>query len=233
MIPHIRIIEDEHITGTRQARHDWAEVTGKEIELKPAIMLDTRTGWRYCHITGAIAYPAIEPGCVIVMGVQSEPEPTFTVLEYREFENICELIDAIIDLRILYGYGKHGSILQQWIGDPDRYLTLMSKCSQSLEKTYGHDKGLYIRGPADWQEQYAFPMYMRQIHTALSQKMLRLNKHIELINRLQAFQPQDADKGKIQDFPAVGMLGAMTHTIMIEKPWEQDVKHGKPYNMEI
>ena len=229
---YIQIIEDEHVQGTRQARQDWAEVTGKEIELKPAILLDNRTGHRYSHITGAIAYPALEPGCIIIAGVQGEPEPRITILEYHEYMSIYLLLSDVVDIRKLYGYGLSDKILDQWIGDQERYLTLISKCNQALEKQK-LDGGIYIREPADWQEQYAFPMYVRQLHAVLGDKQLYLNKHMDLINRLQSFQQADADKGKIQDFPAVGMLGAMTHTIMTEKPWEQDVKHGKPYNMEI
>jgi hypothetical protein len=233
MTPVIQIIRDEHIQGTRQARSDWGKVTGKPITLKPAVFLDTRTGWRYSQIVGAVAYPAIEPGCIIVMGVSGEPDPAFTVLEYVESTDIYRQIEQIIDIRGKYAYGQHEGILQQWIGDPDRYLTLIAKCSVALEKNKGHDRGLYIREPADWGERHAFPMYVRQIHTALGAKTLRLNGHTDLINRLQSFQPPDADKGKIQDFPAVGMLGALTHTLMIERPWEQDADHGEPIMMEI
>jgi hypothetical protein len=167
------------------------------------------------------------------MGVSGDPKPAFTILEYREHDNIYQMIEQIVvDIRVLYAYGQHDAILQQWLGDPDRYLTLISKCSQTLEKVWGHDRGLYIREPVDWYETHAFSMYVRQTHTALAKKMLRLNKHSDLINRLQAFQPADADKGRSTDFPAVGMLGAMVHTLMIERPWEQDADHGEPIMIE-
>ncbi len=223
----IEIITDEHKEGTRQARFDFAEVTGKTIELKPAIFREKQTGHEFCHIVGALAYPGIEPGCVMIFGIQAGPLK-FRLLEYREHTSVFDLITDVVTTRNYYGYGHHSAILQQWIGDPERYLSIVVKISTAIEQKSGHDKGLYIREPADWAEKHAFAMYIRQLYSALSDKLLILQPHTQLINRLQAFQPDSADKGNLADYPAVGMLGGLVHSLMIERPWEQDIDHGGP-----
>ncbi|MBI9090155.1 MAG: hypothetical protein JEZ12_13145 [Desulfobacterium sp.] len=226
----IRIVRDKHIQGTEQARHDWADVTGQDIQLKQSIYLDTETDRAYSHIAGAMIYPGIEPGCLMVMGIQ--PGPKLDVLEYQEHGAVLDLIKAMVEIRYEWGYGKAKRVLQQWIGDPDRYQPVVAKVSQALEAKGGYDRGLYIREPADFQEQYAFPLYMRQLHAALNEKVLHLNGQKDLISRLQAFQPDMAEKGKLYDFPAVGLLGAFTHTMMVETPWQEDMSYGEPINLE-
>jgi hypothetical protein len=226
----IKIIRDDYIQWTRQARHDWADVTGQEIQLRPSIFLDTKTDVSYSHIAGAMAYPGIEPGCLIIMGIRQGPK--LDVLEYQEHGAVLDLIEATVSIRYQFAYGKERRILQQWVGDPDRYQPVVAKISQALEAKDGYDRGLYIREPADFQEKYAFPLYMRQLHAALAEKILNINNQTALINRLQAFQPDMAEKGKLYDFPAVGMLGAFTHTMMVETPWQEDVSYGEPINLE-
>lgn len=227
--PHIEVIRDSYDAETRQARHDWAEVTGEMRELSPAVLLDRRTGWRYSGLVGAIGYPTgMEPGCMIVLGIQSQPEPRIVALEYREHRSVYELISDAVSTREQYGFGLHRGIIPDWIGDPDRYQAVIAAASVALEKKIGHNWGLYVREPADWGEQHNFPMYLWQLRSALEKDFLRLNSLTDLISRLQAMSPDAVDKGKTYDFPAVGMLGAAIHTLMIEKPWEQDIDHGKP-----
>lgn len=232
MTPHINIIRDELSHDTEQARHDWARVTGKTIEPAPAMYVDQRTNLKYSAIMGAIAYPGIEPGCMIIVGIQANPQAKVTVLEYIEHTSIYDLFYDIVKIRKLYRFGEHAGILQSWIGDPDRYNAVAVTISVALEEKEGHDRGLYIREPVDWREKHSFPLYIRQLHDSLAKKFLDLNKKSNLISRLQAFQPDAADKGKIEDYPAVGMLAALTHTITVETPWLQDIDHGKPIILE-
>ena len=146
----IEIIKDSYNYETRQARLDWAEVTGQMRELKPAILHDIETGEKYSAISGAIGWPtALERGCLIIAGVRQD---TIQVLEFREHQSVYDLIDAAIMIRKKYKFGKFGGILPDWIADPDRYQALISETSVQLEKKLGSDRGFYIRESADWYE---------------------------------------------------------------------------------
>ena len=227
----IEIIRDEHDFETRQARHDWAKITGTTTELKPSIIRDDVSKQDYAAISGAIGWPtALEPGCMIVAGVGDR---RIQILEYREYRSVYDLIDAVVTVRYEYKFGEFAGILPDWIADPDRYQALATETSAALEQRQGPGRGLYIREPADWYEPNAFPIYAWQMRNALEKKTLKLGGHVNLVNRLQAFQQSVIDKGKVFDYPAVGILGALTHTILSEKSWEQDIDHGKPFNLEV
>jgi hypothetical protein len=227
----IEIIRDSHDAETRQARHDWAEVTGQAMELKPSMIHDLRTGDKYSLITGAIGWPAaLEPGCMIIAGVGPE---RIRVLEFREHRSVYDLIEDVVTTRKAYKYGHFQGILWDWVADPDRFLALVTETSVALENRLGPDRGLYVREPADWFENHVFPLYMWQLRSALEKKSLDLQGHPDLIARLQAIQPDMIDKGKVHDYPAAGMLAALVHTIMTERPWEQNIDHGKPIMTEI
>lgn len=232
MTCHIEIIKDQFLKDTRQAREDWAIITGKEIELKPSHFLDKRTEDKYCYITGALAYPGLEPGCIIILGVINSPKLKFKILEYKEYSSIFQLLKDVVLIRLDYAYGQHEGILFQWIGEQARYQTLVSKISQAIEKQNGVDDGLYIRNPTDWGETYALTMYMKQLRASLKEKRLYLNGKKELINRLQFLKPDDGEKAKFDDFPCIGMLGGLIHTLMIERSWEQNTTFGKPITLE-
>ncbi|WP_289020393.1 hypothetical protein [Desulfobacter postgatei] len=224
----IELIKDTLSKETAQARHDFAVVTGNPIQPKPAVYKDIETGIIYSHIVGAMAWPAADPGAVFVFGILS-PEnnsgkPRVDLLCYREHKSVASLVDAMVGTRKQFGYGLAEEILQQWIGDTERYQPIVVKKSVGLELRYGPDKGLYVREPADYKERYAFPLYMRQLRAALKEKVLNLNGEAILIGRLQSFQPQEAEKGHLIDFPAVGMLGAVVHTLMIETPWQEEIE---------
>lgn len=227
----IEIVRDSYNAETRQARHDWAEVTGQMRELKPAIIHDMRTGAKYSSIAGAIGWPtAMEPGCMIIAGVG---QGAIKVLEFREHQSVYDLIEDVVMTRKEYKHGSFGGILPDWVADPDRYLALVAETSVALETKLGSDRGLYIREPADWYEQHVFPLYMWQLRTALAKKQLHIQDHQGLVGRLQSIPPDIIDKGKVFDYPAVGALAGLTHTIITERTWEQDIDHGKPIMTEI
>ena len=227
----IEIIRDSYNAETRQARHDWAEVTGKMLELKPSLIRDMRTGQRYSAISGAIGWPtALEPGCMIVAGVD---QGRVRVLEFREHRSVYDLVEDVVMTRKTYRFGEFGGILPDWIADPDRYTALVSETSVALENKLGPGHGFYIREPADWYEPNVFPLYMWQLKRAKEQRTVAISQFPELIARVEAIQPDIIDKGKVFDYPAAGILAGLVHTIMTERTWEQDIDHGKPIMMEI
>lgn len=226
----IEIIGDSYNAETRQARHDWAIVTGQMRELKPTVARDTRTGIDYAAICGAIGWPtASEPGCMIILGVNKD---RLDVLDFVEFQSVYVLLDAVVMSRQKYGYSKFRGILPDWIADPDRYQALVIDTSVALEKKLGSSYGLYIREPADWYEKFVFPLYMWQLKTALADKRLDLNDFQGLIGRLREVHPDDIDKGKIFDYPAVGALAGLVHTVLTERTWEQDIDNEKPFTTD-
>jgi len=227
----IEIIRDSFDYETRQARHDWAELSGVKVELKPSYIRDDVSKQDYSAISGAIGWPtASEPGCLIIVGVGDK---RIQVLDFREYQSVYDLIDSAVMIRAEYRFGEFSGILPDWTADPDRYQALITDTSAALEKRQGSGRGLYIREPADWFEPNAFPIYAWQMRNALDKKILRLGNHMGLVSRLQAFQQSVIDKGKVFDYPAVGILGALTHTILSERLWEQPIDHGKAFNMEI
>lgn len=239
MISAIRIEKPEHIKGTAQARHDFAIITGKELTLKPAVFLHLPSNEYYCHIVGGIAYPIavngeIKPGIVIIMGVQNEPGVKFQVLESYEDANIFNLIEQAIIARKKYGFGLDSRILPNFMGDQEKYQTIIIKTSEVLEKKLGYDQGFYIKDMVDLRERHSFPLYVRQIFNTLETKRLDINGDNTLVGHLQGFRREDAEKGKTENFPAVGLLGGMIHTLQIERPWLEGIDcQGTVFNIAI
>lgn len=224
MTPIIAIEANSHIKNTRGAREDWATVTGNELVLKPAVFRHTETGDSYCNIVGGIAYPTAEkPGIVLVSGIQNDPDVKFIILETYEDANVFKLIEKAVNLRGKYGFGLDSRILPSWYGDQEKFQTLILKCSESLEKIHGSTSGLYIKDMVDMRERHSFPLYVRQIFDTLKTQRLDINGDIVLTGHLQGFQRQDAEKGKTEDFPAVGLLGGIVHSLQIQQPWLEAV----------
>jgi hypothetical protein len=234
----IRIEKPEHIAGTSGARQDWAIVTGQELKLKQATFLHTPSSEYYCNIIGGIAYPVaagqeVKPGIVIIMGIQNDPDVKFRVLDSFESSNVFSLIEKMVELRKQYGFGLDSRILPSWYGDQQKYQTLIMKSSEALEKRHGINAGLYLRDTIDRRETNAFPLYVRQIFNVLETKRLDVNRDNILTGHMQSLQREDAEKGRTDDFPAVGLLGGMVHSLQIEKPWLEDADgQGTVFNIE-
>lgn len=218
-----------HTPGTMQARLDWAEVTGKELLPKPPVFHHIEYGHAYSNIVGGVAYPAvvehvIKPGVVLIIGI--EPDPLqFHIIDMAETPSVFDLLTACVDLRLRYGYGKDRRILPNFMGDQERYQAILLKVSEALEKK-GPENGLYIKDMVDLRERYALPVYVQQITSALDNKILAkpINPKInaDITNYLRVFQSETAEKGRVEDYPAVGLLGGMIHSLQIERPWLED-----------
>ena len=235
----IKIEKPEYIKGTRGAREDWAKITGKPLMLKPAVFLHTETGEYFCNIVGGISYPIavndeIKPGMVIILGIQNEPTLKFKVLETFESDNVFTLIEQAKEAREKYGFKLDSRILPYWYGDQEKYQTIIIKVSEALEQKDGADRGFYIKDLVDLREKFSFPLYVRQIFNTLTTKTFDINGDAMLTEHLQGFRRSAAEKGKTENFPAVGLLGGMVHSLQIEKPWLEDVDgRGTVFNIDI
>jgi len=228
----IKIEADEFVQDTEQARHDFAKVTGHEFVLKPAVFLHTETGQRYCNIVGGLAYPtSSEPGVVIILGIQNVPVVTFNVLDAYEDIDVFVLIEKCIEMRSKWGFWLDSRILPNWYGDQEKFQTLIIKASAVLEQKLGTEQGLYVKDMVDLRNRDAFPLYTRQISNSLLTKTLNINKNGVIISHLQGFDRTDAERGKVQDFPTIGLLGGMVHSLQNEKPWEEDITQGEAFNI--
>ncbi len=229
----IKIEKPEHIEGTEQARYDHAIVTGSEYTLKPATFLHTETKEYYCHIIGGIAYPtATLPGMVLIIGVQNEPEIKFKVLETFESVDVFELIEKAVLVRSKYGFGGDARLLPYWYGNQEKFQTLIIKTSEELEKKLGYDRGFYVKDLVDLRERFSFALYNRQNSDCLRSGRLDLNNNTVLAGHLQGMDREDVEKSKPEDYPAVGLLAGMVHSLQIEQPWNEDVIQGEAFNIE-
>jgi len=233
MKPIIKVEQPEFEKGTLQARIDFAVVCGSEVYPKPATFLNTETDEYFCNIVGGLAYPtATLPGCIIIIGVQNDPVK-FKVLEAVEDKNVFNLLKDVIKFREKYGFGLDARLLPWWYGDEKKFQTLIVKASIALEKKLGIDQGLYLRDTVDLREKNSFPLFIRQIYHTLEEIRLDISQNEILVGALQGFQYEDAEKGKTENFPVVGLLGGMVHSLQIEQPWMQSVLQGEAFNVAI
>ena len=191
--------------------------------LKPATFLHKEQEEYYCGFVGGIAYPTAEkPGIVIVIGLQNDQAVKFKVLDAWENSNVFELITRAVELRGKYGFGLDSRILPSWYGDQEKFQAIIVRVSEALERKTGVGRGLYIKDTVDLRERFAFPLYVRQIFDTLKSKRLDLAGDMILTGHLQGFQRQDSEKGKTEDFPAVGLLGGMVHSLQVQESWLED-----------
>ena len=226
---YIYIDRDYYQAGTEAARRDWAIVTGQPIQLRPPMYVDTRDGQHYTDMLGAIAWPTLEPGCYMIAG--ATPDKRLKMIDYNEFTAVPPLLAGVIESRALHGYGLDQHCLRQWIGDEQRFATIVSRISQDLEAEFGPNAGIYVKDPQDYRERHAWPLYMRQIHEALKNKLIDI-KHDMLIDRLQSVDHTTAEKGRFDEFPIIGILGGLINTALLEEPWVEDITDSEAFILD-
>ncbi len=216
----IKIEKPQFLAGTESAREDWAKITGRAMRLREPTFRHTETGEYYTNIVGGIAYMmGLSPGVIIIMGVQTEPKLRFSVLEAYESQDLFSLLPKILELRVKYGFGEDSRLLPWFYGDERRFSSIVMKISEALERRLGPDYGLYIKDTVDLRLPHAFSLYLRQIYGVLSKGTLVFPVANLVQSHLQGFSKLDADRGLPQDHPAVGLLGGMVHSLLIEQPW--------------
>ena len=179
---------------------------------------------------------AVEPGIVIVAGIQNEPKILFRILDVFENDNVFELISNCVQMRKKWGFGLDSRILPWWYGDQDKFRALILKTSAALEKVIGYDQGLYIKDLVDLRERHAFPLYIRQLFNARKTGLLEkpsLSGFMNIVGYIQGFNRELAEKTKTEDYPAIGLLAGMIHSLQIERPWEEEVMQGEAFNIAV
>lgn len=202
-----------------------ARILGQQFVPKPIIYLHTESGQEFSHIAGGLAYPsAYAPGFVAVVGVdwvEGDAEPPIRVLDEAESHTVEGLLNECLKLRERYGYPEYRGILDLWIGDHERFLTLVGDFNLKHSKDNKH--GVYIAPPPDLDQPDHFEIFMRRLQGLLGSrkagKRLFLEGSTPLQNQLQNLPPDaldDADR-----FPALLALGGLVHHLMSVKPWMQ------------
>jgi len=95
----------------------------------------------------------------------------------------------------------------------------------------------YPSQPSGFERPNNFEIYYRQMDSCLTppangKKRLFLGSCTKLRNYVQNLPPDIAIKGDIDSYPAVFVLGALVHNLLIRKPWERCVgrQHLYPTN---
>ncbi|MCK4787924.1 MAG: hypothetical protein KAV87_29495, partial [Desulfobacteraceae bacterium] len=207
---------------------------------KSSYYRDKVTGQEYSWIAGGfgwpgkgnpIAGPDNVPGFVLILAVDrihNDDDPCFRVLSESEFEQVEDLLWYCVKLRERYGYYEKGSkLFQSWYGDAERFATLIGEVNVKIEKRDGTKHYLSITPPYDFEKQdrNRFENYFRRIQSYLTKdkKKLYLDNCDKLKNYILNLPSKAVMDGSFESYPAVGILGALIHSLLISKPWEHTV----------
>ena len=214
-----------------------SEVTGERTYLDPDYYENIETGKTYSHIAGAIGFPGKgQPGLAVVMGVEktTDPEPSFYVLDELEAESIQDLLNGVLKLRERWGYPN---CLSHCYGDYERFMSIVSEFNLREKSPNKKWEGIYPSQPSDFERPNNFEIYYRQMDSCLTppakgKKRLILDSCNKLRNHIQNLPADVASKGDINSYPAVFVLGALIHTLLILKPWRKPIgrQHLHPTN---
>lgn len=198
-----------------------AHVTGVQSIPSPSYYRDTRTGAAFSHIAGGLAYPTpFAPGFVLVVGVDRAgiDDPAIRVLDEAEADTVEGVLSECLRLRQRYGYPAYHGILDLWIGDHERFQSLVSE----FNMRFGDNgkAGVHIAPPPDFERPDRFEVFLRRVHgmLAFGKKRLFLNS-TKLRNLIQNFTPEAMTRP--EKFPALDCLGGLVHYLMSAKPWLQ------------
>ena len=199
------------LLGSPVVNRHIAEITGQRNHIRPYI-------WRrgkeaYSHITGGIVLPTFgQQGFLLTVGVDPEGSVIHSLHEF-ESDDPYKIIQEAQAIQKQYGHG----VIKTWWGDP---TTLMS----ILNEVNIEGNPVLISQPVDFEASDSFPLYVARLKTALveSNKTFYLNRCILLQSHIQSFV-QDK-MAKAESNPAVALAGAVIHTLLVVRPWEQSVE---------
>ena len=224
----------EHITHPypaelMMARQDQANITGQELVERPWWYHDSETGFNYHDLFGCIGWPSEVsdkdlgmPGYAAVFAVK-RPENIKKDVHYdprdARFLLLCEaqsfhapqLIDKCLIMREKYGFGLVPGLMSTFLGDPERFITVMAlKNERLMEK--GEQNAFLISPPDDFYIPKIWDQYVRAIRFSIAKGSQRLGflKNNILRNRIQEFRLND---------PAVLAGGGLVYSLLNRCMW--------------
>lgn len=223
-----KIIKASHPEALAVLRswQDEAIVTGQPYVERPHWYENTETRQLYHDIYGCIGWPSEVsdkdtgmPGYVAVVGIvksKSEGRPvkdaSFQLLAEYEHKDVPSLLEAVLQLRDEYGFQVNPGLLQTWLGDPDRFITILALLNERLMINRGSRDAILVSPPNDYYTPNAFDHYVRSFRSTIMPDRQRFyfGKNDILKNRLKEFKKND---------PAVYAIGGLVHTLLSQCMW--------------
>lgn len=171
---------------------------------------------KYSHITGGLILPTLSiPGFLITIGVEYESNIMYCLDEFEVTKDgsVFEMIEKAQEIQKEYGKGT----VSNWWGDPEQLMPLVNE-----RNIKGNP--VYISAPIDFSQRDAFEIYLARLKVAFSvgYKNLFINDCILFKNHIQSFIQDSKAKSDIN--PAIYITGAIIHSLLMQRPWEQAVE---------
>lgn len=209
-----------------RAWQDEAIVTGQPYVTRPYWYQHLETGQMYHDLYGCIGWPSEVsdkddgmPGYAAVVGVvktrsegKSAKDAVFQLLAEAESKDVPTLLEQVLGLRRDYGFGLTPGLLHAWLGDPDRFVTILALLNETLMINKGSMNAILVSPPDDFYVPKAFDHYVRSFRSVIMPDKVRFyfGKTDILKNRLKEFRQND---------PAVYSVGGLVHSLLNSCTW--------------
>lgn len=239
----IQHISHPHSSELWMARTDHAKITGHEHIERPYWYHDTETGYDYHDLYACIGWPQEVsdkdlgmPGYAAVVAVirpsslekyaHYDPrDAVFVILAEAQSPHAPELIDKCLILRQKYGFGVSPGLMETFLGDPERFCTVMALKNERLIEKGGDKNALLVAPPDDFYVPKIWDNYVRAIRFAVAAGSQRLGflKNDILRNRIKAFKVAD---------PAVLAAGGLIYSLLNRCMWMGQADQSTIFNTE-
>lgn len=191
-----------------------ATAEGERTHSRPYAWIDKDR--KYSHITGGLILPTMTvPGFLITIGVEYESNIMHCLDEFEVTKDasVFEMIEKAQAIQKEYGH----NVVSNWWGDPKQLMPLVN------ERNIKGDP-VYISAPMDYDQKDAFEIYLARLKVAFSvgYKNLFINDCGLFENHMRSFIQDSKAKSNIN--PAIYITGAIIHSILVQRPWEQAVE---------
>ena len=187
-----------------------AHVEGQKTHERPFAWVDGDK--KYSHITGAVILPTFnQPGFLLTVGVRHKSNIIDCLDEYESHDPYA-MIRQAQKIQSEYGYG----VIANWWGDPSELMSIVLELNTPKNP-------VFIADPVDADQPDAFYLYLSQLKIVLSEsnKTFYINDCNLVRNYIRSFSQE---KARIADNPAFYITGALIHTLLLTRPWEEAVE---------